>query len=396
MNDHHRLNVHGLDLLTYFEQGDPSVLLSEHGAALEPYVCPGDKLTIGYGCTRWFDGRDIAPTDRLRDDVQARELLTEQLVEYEVAVRELVTVELNSNQFSALVCFAFNCGIKGLGGSTLLKYVNARLYDDAADAFGRWLYATSGTHKRALRGLLRRRYAEACLFMSYDWKEACDDDFIRLKVERPVDLIGTDKVLFKTPFKDVLVIAQRYPLPSLDAPANPTPAPSPPAVADEVAQRQTVPAQAPAAGAASVIEKPSATVSGQAEAAPVAPTVPAPQPVPSARPAPAPVVLPSQVPKLPRLPDLPVPIGQQTSAVDAARKSEEWSNGTKAMWQSRRFYGLVLIMAGRLWMLKTGSNAFLGAVSDPLVMEFIGGFGVMIAGELVQSWGRAKAKRALH
>jgi GH24 family phage-related lysozyme (muramidase) len=87
VNDHHRLNVHGLDLLTYFEKGDPSVALSENGAALEPYVCPGDKLTIGYGCTRWFDGRDIAPTDRLRDEIQARELLTEQLVEYEVAVR---------------------------------------------------------------------------------------------------------------------------------------------------------------------------------------------------------------------------------------------------------------------------------------------------------------------
>ena len=75
---------------------------------------------------------------------------------------------------------------------------------------------------------------------------------------------------------------------------------------------------------------------------------------------------------------------------------EEWSSNTKAMWQSRRFYGLVLIMAGRLWMLKTGSNAFLGAVSDPLVMEFVGGFCVMIAGELVQSWGRRKATRALH
>ncbi len=390
MNDHHRLNVHGLDLLTYFEKGDPSVALSENGAALEPYVCPGDKLTIGYGCTKWFDGRDIAPTDRLRDEVQARELLTEQLVEYEVAVRELVTVELNSNQFSALVCFSFNCGIKGLGGSTLLKYVNARLYDDAADSFGMWIYATSGQHKRALRGLLRRRYAEACLFMGYEFEDACDDDFIRIKVERPADLIGTDKVLFKTPFKDVLVIAQRYPLLSLD-----TPAPSPPQ-ADEAAQRQADPARTPAAGAASVIEKPSATVSGQAEAVPVQPTKPvAPQPS-AVGPAPAPVVLPSQAPKLPKLPDAPVPIGQQTSAVDAARKSEEWSSGTKAMWKSRRFYGLVLIMAGRLWMLKTGSNAFLGAVSDPLVMEFIGGFGVMIAGELVQSWGRAKAKRALH
>jgi len=91
-----------------------------------------------------------------------------------------------------------------------------------------------------------------------------------------------------------------------------------------------------------------------------------------------------------------VPVGQQREAIEAGTRHQDWSEGTKAMWQSRRFYGLVLIMAGRLWMLKTGSNAFLGAVSDPLVMEFIGGFGVMIAGELIQSWGKAKAKKALH
>ena len=400
MNDHHKLNAYGLDLLTYFEKGDASVVpLTPGGAAMEPYVCPGGELTIGYGCTKWFGGRDVEATDRISDEASARALLAEQVVEYEDAVRKWVTVPLNSNQFSSLVCFAFNVGIKAMSGSTLLRHVNASRFDDAAEAFGMWIFATSGQHKRALRGLLRRRYAESLLGMGYQFEEACDDEFIRLKVRRPPNNIGTDQVEFKTPFKEVLIIAQRYPLPPLDdelvlsTPIKAEPPTSVTEAAGAAAQRQQPdPARSPAAAGAAPappVAKPS--VGGSSEAAPVKPHVPAPQPTKAG---PAPASVPAKVDTRP--PDAPVPIGQQTSAVDGAKRSEEWSSGTKAMWQSRRFYGLVLIMAGRLWMLKTGSNAFLGAVSDPLVMEFVGGFGVMIAGELIQSWGRAKAKKALH
>ena len=277
MNDHHKLNEFGLDLLTCFEKGDASVVpLTPGGAAMEPYVCPGGELTIGYGCTKFFGGRDVEATDRISDEASARALLAEQVVEYEDAVRKWVTVPLNSNQFSALVCFAFNVGIKAMSGSTLLRHVNASRFDDAAEAFGMWIFATSGQHKRALRGLLRRRYAEALLGMGYQFDEACDDEFIRLKVRRPPNNIGTDQVEFKTPFKEVLVIAQRYPLPPLDDELVLTqPAPSPPK-ADEAAQRQASPAQSPAAGAAPTppVAKPS--VGGPVEAAPVKPTVPAP------------------------------------------------------------------------------------------------------------------------
>jgi lysozyme len=390
VNDHHKLNEHGYKLLTYFEKGPTSVPLTPGGAAMEPYVCPGGELTIGYGCTKYFGGMEVLPTDRIADEVTARALLADQLVEYEQAVRDLVTVPLNSNQFGSLVCFAYNCGIKALAGSTLLRHINASRFDDAADAFGMWLYATSGRHKQALRGLLRRRYSESCYLMSYDFEVACSDEAVALVRERPPNDIGTDKVLFKTPFKDVLSVAQRYPLPPLDEPELVlTVKAEPPTSEAEAAGKAGQPGLA-AQPQVPAVPAPKPSVGGSSEAAPVAPPVPAPQPTP-ARPAPASVPA-----KPPKLPDPPVPIGQQTTAVDGAKRSEEWSNGTKAMWQSRRFYGLVLIMAGRLWMLKTGSNAFLGAVSDPLVMEFVGGFGVMIAGELIQSWGRAKAKKALH
>lgn len=401
MNELLFTNAHGLRLITGFE-GEPR---------LSARLCEGGKFELGYGITFDLDGQPFT-ADSTCTPEYAEALFRNALRLFEDGVRRLVTVPLNSNQFSGLVAFAYNVGLENLAGSTVLRRVNEGRMDDAAASFGMWVFATKNGHKQALRGLLRRRYAEACLFMGYDWTEACDNDAIALQRQIPDTLPGTDRVIYKTPFKDVLSVAQGHVLPPLDELVLTTPAPSEPfkleryeadvakvtapspRAADEAAQQPANPARNPAAGAAPAIAKPSATVSGPVEAAPVAPPVPAPQPTP-ARPAPASVVLPSQKVDT-KPPDPPVPIGQQTSAVDGAKRSEEWSSGTKAMWQSRRFYGLVLIMAGRLWMLKTGSNAFLGAVSDPLVMEFVGGFGVMIAGELIQSWGRAKAKKALH
>lgn len=112
------------------------------------------------------------------------------------------------------------------------------------------------------------------------------------------------------------------------------------------------------------------------------------RPVPAA---PPPIVRPPP----PKLPDPPIPVGQQTSAVDATRKAEDWSESAKSMIFSRRFWGLFLVVVGRLWMLKTGSNAVLGAVSDPIVTEMFSGFMVMMLGEVVQRIGERKATRPL-
>ncbi len=376
MNEHLFVNNHGLRLITSFE-GEPR---------LKARLCEGGAWELSYGVTFFPDGSPVKEGDTCTYD-EALGMFRHALNVFEDHVKRLVTVPLNSNQFSALVSLCYNIGPENMERSSVLRHVNARRFDDAADAFGMWLYATLGQHKQAFRGLLRRRYAEAVVFMGYDFEVACSDDGVALVRERPPNDIGTDKVLFKTPFKDVLMVAQRYPLPVDGELILTTPAPSPRA-ADEAAQQPANPARNPAAGAAPAIEKSASVGPPLATAEEGVKSPPPTSPVGGvivAKPAPP-----------PRLPDPPVPIGQQREAIEAGTRQQDWSEGTKAMWQSRRFYGLVLIMVGRLWMLKTGSNAFLGAVSDPLVMEFVGGFGVMIAGELIQSWGRAKAKRALH
>ena len=376
VNDHHRLNEYGLDLLTHFEKGPPTVPLSPRGAALEPYVCPGGKLTIGYGCTKWFGGMEVTPSDRLVDEASARALLADQLIEYEQAVKELVQVPLNSNQFSALVCFAFNCGVAGLGGSTLLKHVNSSRFDDAADQFGAWLYSTSGKHKQALRGLLRRRYSEALLFMGYRHEVACADDAIAMVRERPPGNVGTDKVLSKTAFKDVLAVAQRFPLPD-EEPTLDLTIPASPPQADEVAQRQTDPAQSPAAAGAAPA-KPS--VGGSSEAAPVAPIVPAPQPTP-ARPAPASVPAKAEAKPPEKLTPPPLP-------KDAAPASLE----PKDMVLSKRFWGLTVTAIGTTNFLPRGVSEWINNEGNRELLTWLV---VVVIGFALYKYGQRKAKTAL-
>lgn len=424
MNEHLFTNNDGLRLISTFE-----------GALrLKARLCEGGRYELGYGVTFHLDGSPVLENQTCTED-QAMAMFRNALQRFEAAVLAHVTVPLNSNQFSALVCFSYNVGEANFAGSTVLRMVNQLRFEDAAAAFGMWVFATRDGYKQALRGLLRRRYAEACLFLSYDWVEACADEAVALQRERPTSLPGKDKVIYKTPFKDVLAVAQHYPLdaspepayaqvPVLlpteparieapvaslpDSPAGvplddiPTQLPLPDPVEDELfLDTPAAPIATDAKGSPPVSEPPSPSSQATVPSSNPAPSVelsgpgagPAAAEKVAPRPSAPPVLVPAPMP--PKLPDPPVPVGQQTSAVDAARKSEDWSESAKAMWKSRRFWGLVLVMGGRLWMLKTGSNAVLGAVSDPLVTEMFSGFMVMLIGEIIQHWGERKATRPL-
>jgi GH24 family phage-related lysozyme (muramidase) len=367
MNDHHRLNAHGLRLLVTFEKGpaDGSVRLSSGGAALTPYVCPGGELTIGYGCTKWFGGRDVATDDRLSGETEALSLLQEQVIEYEDAIRQFVTVPLNSNQFSALVCFAFNCGVKAFAGSTLLKHVNASRFDDAADAFGMWLYSTSGAHKQALRGLLRRRYSEAVLWMGYDFEVACADDAVALVRERPPNNVGTDKVLSKTPFKDVLSVAQRYPLTDELVLSTPAPAPSVPA------------GKAEAPGAVPQPKPPATSAQPKPAAA-----------SPAAVPAVKPGVTQASPPPVANVPAKLPPVAPPPLPKDAAPASIE----PKDMILSKRFWGLTVTALGTTNLLPQAAQTW---ISNEGNRELITWLVVVMIGFALYKYGQHKAKKPL-
>ncbi|WP_316429359.1 glycoside hydrolase family protein [Leptolyngbya sp. NK1-12] len=141
-----RINQKGLELVKKFE-----------GLVLKAYRDPVGIWTIGYGHT----GPEVGPGDVITK-AEAEALLKKDLMRFEKAVRNLVKVPLNSNQFSALVSFTFNVGSGAFAQSTMLSLLNQRDYQGAANQFSRWVYGGG----QVLPGLVRRRNEERALFLT--------------------------------------------------------------------------------------------------------------------------------------------------------------------------------------------------------------------------------------
>lgn len=135
----------GIELIKHFE-----------GCELEAYKCPAGVWTIGYGHIKGVkEGMTIT-------EHQAEEMLKSELNEYEGYINNLVTVELNQNQFDAMVSWVYNLGGGNLKASTLLKVLNAGNYAGVPEQMLRWNKAGG----KVLEGLTRRRQAEADLFVA--------------------------------------------------------------------------------------------------------------------------------------------------------------------------------------------------------------------------------------
>ena len=140
-----------------------AIIREFEGFSAKPYRCPAGVPTIGYGSTRYEDGRPVAMSDAPIDRERANAIMRATLAkEYEPAVARYVTAPLTQPQFDALVDFAYNAGAQNLRTSTLLKKVNAKDYSGAAEEFGKWVYGGG----KVLPGLVRRRAAEKALFLS--------------------------------------------------------------------------------------------------------------------------------------------------------------------------------------------------------------------------------------
>jgi lysozyme len=136
------------------------LIRESEGFRERPYLCPAGVPTIGYGNTRYVDGKPVRLTDGPCTRDQADYYMTAALAEYEAAVNRYVVVPLTQSQFDALVDFAYNCGAQNLRTSTLLKMLNNLDYVGAAAQFDRWV---NGGGKR-LPGLVTRRRKERTLF----------------------------------------------------------------------------------------------------------------------------------------------------------------------------------------------------------------------------------------
>jgi len=149
-------NQEGVDLIKYYEGWYPNF-----------YTDPVGIRTIGYGhaCHVWdcsvpLNGKYSVPLSITNGDL----LLKEDLAwpgRYEDCIVDQITyANLNANQYSALVSFAFNLGCGSVSSSTLRTHLNAGRTLDASLEFAKWINAGGSP----LLGLARRRESERQLF----------------------------------------------------------------------------------------------------------------------------------------------------------------------------------------------------------------------------------------
>ena len=131
------------------------------GCELEAYKCAAGVWTIGYGSTK-----GVKESDSITQE-DADKLLMDELKEYESYVNDFVEVDLEQNQFDALVSWVFNLGPANLKASTLLKVLNSKDYEGVPAQIKRWNKAGG----KVLQGLVRRREAESLLFTDEDWSK---------------------------------------------------------------------------------------------------------------------------------------------------------------------------------------------------------------------------------
>ncbi len=127
---------------------------------LKPYLCPAGIPTIGYGSTYYEDGTKVTLNDLPITEQRADELLANISDKFSIQVSKLLKVELNQNQFDALVSFSFNIGIGNLTTSTILKRINEKDFENASLEFAKW----NKSGGKVLNGLIKRREKESQLF----------------------------------------------------------------------------------------------------------------------------------------------------------------------------------------------------------------------------------------
>jgi lysozyme len=96
---------------------------------------------------------------------EAEQILISDLQEFEGYVNDLVKIPLDQNQFDALVAWTFNLGPTNLKSSTLLVRLNDNNLGDVPHQLRRWNKAGG----KVLDGLVRRREAEALLWLGEEW-----------------------------------------------------------------------------------------------------------------------------------------------------------------------------------------------------------------------------------
>ncbi len=152
------MNPHGIQLLKQWEGFELKVYKDSAGL---PTIGVGHLLTkaeLSSGKIL-IKGVTVKYASGLTDQ-QVEDLLSQDIRPVEEVVNKNVKVELNQNQFNALVSFTFNVGNGAFIQSTLLKLLNQGKHNEVPDQLRRWVRSGG----QIVTGLVNRRENEVKLW----------------------------------------------------------------------------------------------------------------------------------------------------------------------------------------------------------------------------------------
>lgn len=141
-----------------FTNAGVALIKKFEGLRLQTYLDLKGIPTIGFGHT----GPDVH-LGMVINEREAEQYLKGDLLRFEHGVEEAVAgVPTTDNQFTAMVCLAYNIGMTRFRTSSVLKFHRQGKTTLAANAFLLWIYV----NKKKTLGLIRRRNAERGLYVA--------------------------------------------------------------------------------------------------------------------------------------------------------------------------------------------------------------------------------------
>lgn len=130
----------------------------------------GGTWTYGWGATRDLAGAPVTSRSAPIDETIGQRLLERDMQAAVAAVRRLVQVILRINEAAALISWVYNLGEGNFAASGMLRLLNEEHRDAVPGQMRVWINV-AGTPSL---GLLRRRWAEAAIFVGVDAGTAVD------------------------------------------------------------------------------------------------------------------------------------------------------------------------------------------------------------------------------
>jgi lysozyme len=130
------------------------------GFRARPYKCPAGIWTIGYGTTRYPNGKAVQPAGPPISQEKALEFLTNEMQKsMSSSLKYCPVLSMNDNRLGAITDFVYNLGAGRLQCSTLRRRINQQNWPEVRKELMKW---TRGGGK-ILKGLVLRRSVEVRL-----------------------------------------------------------------------------------------------------------------------------------------------------------------------------------------------------------------------------------------